>query len=79
MLKKLVYLENLEEEGAVKRIQEVADREVEDVGEAKTEEMTHAITVKSLDILREIVENKHVIVLEQMVGALSVMKEGTKR
>jgi hypothetical protein len=79
LLKKLVYLENLEEEGAVKRIQEVADREVEDVVEAKTEEMTHAITVKSLDILREIVENKHVIVLEQMVGALSVMKEGTKR
>ena len=43
------------------------------------EEMTLAITVKSQDISQEIVENKPVIVLEQTGGALSVMKEGTRR
>ena len=81
MLKKQVYLENFEEAGVEKRIQEVADREAEDVEEEKmtVEEMTLAITVKSQDILQEIVENKLVIVLGQMEDASSVTKEVTRK
>ena len=81
MLKKQVYLENFEEAGVEKKIQEVADREAEDVEEEKmtVEEMTLAITVKSQDILQEIVENKLVIVLGQMEDASSVTKEGTRK
>lgn len=81
MLKKQVYLENSEEVGVVKKIQEVEGREAEDVEEEimTTEEMTLVITVKNRDISQEIVENKLVIVLEQMEGVLSVMKEVTRK
>lgn len=81
LLKKQVYLENFEEVGVVKKIQEVVGREAEDVEEEImiTEEMTLVITVKNQDILQEIVENKLVIVLEQMEGVSSVMKEVTRR
>ena len=81
LLKKQAYLENFEEVGVVKKIQEVVGQEAEDVEEEImiTEEMTLAITVKNQDILQEIVENKLVIVLEQMEGVLSVMKEVTRR
>ena len=81
LLKKQVYLENFEEVGVVKKIQEVVGLEAEDVEEEImiTEEMTLAITVKNQDILQEIVENKPVIVLEQMEGVSSVMKEVTRR
>jgi hypothetical protein len=80
-LKKQVYLENSEEVGVVKKIQEVEGREAEDVEEEimTTEEMTLVITVKNRDISQEIVENKLVIVLEQMEGVLSVMKEVTRK
>lgn len=65
----------------MRRIQEVAGREAEDVEEETTMagEMTLAITVKNQDISREIVENKLVIVLEQMGGVSFAMKEGTRR
>jgi len=65
----------------VKKIQEVEDREVEDVEEEMmtTGEMTHVITAKSQDISQEIVENKLVIVLELMEGVSFVMKEDTRR
>lgn len=81
LLKKQAYLENFEEVGVVKKNQEVVGQEAEDVEEEImiTEEMTLAITVKNQDILQEIVENKLVIVLEQMEGVLSVMKEVTRR
>lgn len=81
LLKKQVYLENFEEVGVVIKIQEVVGQEAEDVEEEImiTEEMILAITVKNQDILQEIVENKPVIVLEQMEGVSSVMKEVTRR
>jgi len=81
LLKKQVYLENFEEVGVVKKIQEVVGQEAEDVEEEImiTEEMILAITVKNQDILQEIVENKPVIVLAQMEGVSSVMKEVTRR
>ncbi len=65
----------------MKKIQEVEGREAEDVEEEimTTEEMTLVITVKNRDISQEIVENKLVIVLEQMEGVLSVMKEVTRK
>lgn len=81
LLKKQVYLENFEEVGVVIKIQEVVGQEAEDVEEEImiTEEMILAITVKNQDILQEIVENKPVIVLAQMEGVSSVMKEVTRR
>jgi len=81
LLKKQVYLENFEEVGVVKKIQEVVGQEAEDVEEEImiTEEMILAITAKNQDILQEIAENKPVIVLEQMEGVSSVMKEVTRR
>ena len=41
--------------------------------------MILVITAKSQDILQEIAENKLVIVPEQMVDVLFVMKEGIRK